>query len=117
MAKASRTYRKHLDNCRELFKTEKEQSLQALKASVKNTRFSRLVDILRVYSMTDKKLALQIMERNILEKEEELLMTAEEDIDLVDLIAFISIVPILLQLANLLLKPMLDMIYEAFRFI
>jgi hypothetical protein len=117
MAKASRTYRKHLDNCRELFKTEKEQALQALKASVKNTRFSRLVDILRVYSMTDKKLALQIMERNMLEKEEELLMTAEEDIDLVDLIAFISIVPILLQLANLLLKPMLDMIYEAFRFI
>ncbi len=117
MAKASRSYRKHLENCRDLFKTEKSQALEALKASVKNTRFSRLVDILRVYSMTDKKLALQIMERNRLEKEEELLLTAEEDIDLVDLVAFISIVPILLQLANLLLKPMLDMIYEAFKFI
>jgi hypothetical protein len=117
MAKASKSYRKHLENCRELFKTEKEQALVVLKASVKNSRFSRLVDILRVYSMTDKKLALQIMERNRLEKEEEILLTAEEDIDLVDLIAFISIVPILLQLANLLLKPILDMIYEAFRFI
>lgn len=117
MAKASKSYRKHLENCRELFKTEKEQALELLKISVKNSRFSRLVDILRVYSMTDKKLALQIMERNRLEKEEEILLTAEEDIDLVDLIAFISIVPILLQLANLLLKPMLDMIYEAFRFI
>lgn len=117
MAKASKSYRKHLENCRELFKTEKEQALEVLKVSVKNSRFSRLVDILRVYSMTDKKLALQIMERNRLEKEEEILITAEEDIDLVDLIAFISIVPILLQLANLLLKPMLDMIYEAFRFI
>lgn len=117
MAKSSKSYRKHLENCRELFKTEKGQALEALKVSVKNSRFSRLVDILRVYSMTDKKLALQIMERNRLEKEEELLLSAEEDIDLVDLIAFISIVPILLQLANLLLKPMLDMIYEAFRFI
>lgn len=117
MAKASKSYRKHLENCRELFKTEKEQALEFLKVSVKSSRFARLVDILRVYSMTDKKLALQIMERNRLEKEEEILLTAEEDIDLVDLIAFISIVPILLQLANLLLKPMLDMIYEAFRFI
>ena len=117
MAKASKSYRKHLANCRELFKTEKEQALEVLKVSVKNSRFSRLVDILRVYSMTDKKLALQIMERNRLEKEEEILLTAEEDIDLVDLIAFISIIPILLQLANLLMKPMLDMIYEAFRFI
>lgn len=117
MAKASKSYRKYLENCKELFKTEKEQALEVLKASVRNSRFSRLVDILRVYSMTDKKLALQIMERNRLEKEEEILLTAEEDIDLVDLIAFISIVPILLQLANLLLKPMLDMIYEAFRFI
>jgi hypothetical protein len=117
MAKSSKSYRKHLENCMELFKTEKELALKALKVSVKNSRFSRLVDILRVYSMTDKKLALQIMERNRLEKEEEVLLTAEEDIDLVDLIAFISIIPILLQLANLLLKPMLDMIYEAFRFI
>ena len=106
-----------MKNCKELFKTEKEQAIDVLKASVKNSMFCRLVDILRVYSMTDKKLALQIMERNRLEKEEGILLTAEEDIDLVDLIAFISIVPILLQLANLLLKPMLDMIYEAFRFI
>lgn len=117
MAKASKAYRKHLENCRGLFKTEKAQALEALKLSVKSSRFSKLVDILRVYSMTDKKLALQIMERNRLEKEEEVLLTAEEDVDLVDLIAFISIVPILLQLANLLLKPMLDMIYQAFQFI
>lgn len=117
MAKASKAYRKHLENCRGLFKTEKSQALEALKLSVKSSKLSRLVDILRVYSMIDKKLALQIMERNRIEKEEEVLLTAEEDVDLVDLIAFISIVPILLQLANLLLKPMLDMIYEAFRFI
>ena len=101
----------------EMFKTEKDIALEALKHSVKNSRFSKLVDILRVYSMTDKKLALQILERHRLEKEEEILLTAEEDMDLVDLIAFLSIIPILLQLASLLLKPMLDMIYEAFRFV
>lgn len=117
MAKSSKSYRKHLESCIDLFKTEKELALNTLKTSVKNSRFSKLVDILRVYSMTDKKLALQIMERSRLEKEEEMLLTAEEDIDLVDLVAFISIIPILLQLANLLLKPMLDMIYEAFKFI
>jgi len=36
---------------------------------------------------------------------------------MIDIAAFISVVPILLELANLLLKPMLDMIYEAFKFI
>lgn len=117
MAKSSKVYRKHLDRCLELFKTEKELALESLKVSVKNSRFSRLVDVLRIYSMTDKNLAMQILERNRLEKEEEVFLTAEEDIDLVDLVAFVSIVPILLELANLLMKPMLDVIYEAFKFI
>lgn len=117
MSTASNIYKKHIKRCLELFKTEKELALDNLKLSVKNQRFSKLVDILRVYSMTDRKLALQIMERHRLEKEEEILLTAEEDIDLVDLVAFISIVPILLQLTNLLLKPMLDMIYEVFKFV
>lgn len=117
MAKASKVYRKHLTRCIELFKTEKEQALERLKVSARNTRFARLVDVLRVYSMTDKHIAMQIMERNRLEREEEILLTAEEDIDMVDLVAFISIVPILLQLANLLMKPMLDMIYEVFNFV
>ena len=117
IGKSSKAYKKHLRNCLELFKTEKELALESLKSAVKNSRFSKFVDVMRVYAMIDKKLAIQILERNKLEKEEELLLTAEEDIDMVDLIAFISIVPILLELANLLMKPMLDMIYEAFKFI
>ena len=117
MGKSSKAYTKHLRNCLALFKTEKELALESLKSAVKNSRFSKLVDVMRVYATVDKRLAIQILERNKLEKEEELLLTAEEDIDMVDLIAFISIVPILLELANLLMKPMLDMIYEAFKFI
>lgn len=117
MGKSSKAYTRHLRNCLALFKTEKELALESLKSAVKNSRFSKLVDVMRVYAMIDKRLAIQILERNKLEKEEELLLTAEEDIDMVDLIAFISIVPILLELANLLMKPMLDMIYEAFKFI
>ena len=117
MAKSSKVYRKHLISCMELFKTEKELALESLKSSVKNSRFSKLVDVMRVYAMTDKKSGSPNIERNKLEKEEEIFLTAEEDIDMVDLIAFISIVPILLELANLLMKPMLDMIYEAFKFI
>lgn len=117
MCKSSKTYKKQLVSCMEHFKTEKEAALETLKTAVKHGRFGRLVDILRIYAMTDKRLAVQILERNRLEKEEDILLMAEEDIDLVDLIAFISIVPILLQLANLLMKPMLGVIYEAFKFI
>ncbi len=117
MSEAPGVYRKHLRRAVELFKTEKEQALEDLKRSVSNTRFSRLVDVMRIYSLVDKNLAVQILERNRLEKEEEAFLTVEEDMDIIDIAAFISIVPILFELANLLMKPMLDIIYEAFRFI
>lgn len=117
MAGASKVYGKHLNCCIQLFKTEREQALDMLKSSVNNSRFSRLVDVMRVYSTTDKALALQILERNRLEKEEEILLTAEEDVDIVDLFAFISILPVILELATLLMKPLLETIYEAFKFI
>lgn len=117
MAKASSIYKKHLNGCSEHFITEKEEALESLKANVRNKRFSRLVDVMRVFSMTDRKLAMQILERNRLEQEEDLLITAEEDVDAVDLIAFISIVPVVWLLINLLLKPMLDTIFEVFKYV
>ena len=117
MAKASSIYKKHLNHCMEQFKTEKEEALELLKANVHSTRFARLVDVIRVFSMTDRKLALQILERNRFEQEEDMLITAEEDVDTVDLIAFISIVPVVWLLINLLLKPMLDTIYEVFKYV
>ena len=117
MAKASGIHKKHLTKCMEHFITEKEEALESLKANVRNKRFSRLVDVMRVFSMTDRKLAMQILERNRLEQEEDLLITAEEDVDAVDLIAFISIVPVVWLLINLLLKPMLDTIFEVFKYV
>lgn len=117
MAKASNIYRKHLILCMEQFKTEKEEALESLKSSVRNTRFAKLVDVMRVFSLTDRKLALQILERNRFEQEEDMLITADEDVDAVDLIAFISIVPVVWLLINLLLKPMLDTIFEVFKYV
>ena len=117
MAKASNIYKKHLICCIEQFKTEKEEALESLKAAVHSTKFSRLVDVMRVFSLTDRKVAMQILERNRLEQEEDLLITAEEDIDAVDLIAFISIVPVVWLLINLLLKPMLDTIFDVFKYV
>jgi len=117
MAKASSIYRKHLTLCMEQFKTEKEEALESLKSSVRSTRFAKLVDVIRVFSLTDRKLALQILERNRFEQEEYMLITAEEDVDAVDLIAFISIVPVVWLLINLLLKPMLDTIFEVFNYV
>lgn len=117
MAKASNIYRRHLTLCMEQFKTEKEEALESLKSSVRSTRFAKLVDVMRVFSLTDRKLALQILERNRFEQEEDMLITAEEDVDAVDLIAFISIVPVVWLLINLLLKPMLDTIFEVFKYV
>lgn len=117
MSEAPGVYQKHLRRSVELFKTERELALEDLKKSVGNSRFSRLIDVMRVYSLVDKNLAVQILERNRLEKEEEMFLTAEEDMDIIDIAAFISIIPILLELANLLMQPMLDLIYEAFMFI
>jgi hypothetical protein len=117
MGKSSKIYRKHLFESMDLFKRDKKLGLESLKLSVKNTRFSKLVDVIRIYSIVDKELAIQILERNRLEKEEELLLTAQEDIDIIDIIAFASIVPILLELANLFMKTMMDMINQAFQFI
>lgn len=117
MAKASNIYKKHLVRCMEQFKTEKEDALESLKIAVHSVRFSKLVDVMRVFSLIDRKVAMQILERNRFEQEEDMLITAEEDVDAVDLIAFISIVPVVWLLINLLLKPMLDTIFEVFNYV
>jgi len=117
MSGSSKVYKKHLHECRHLFQTEKELALETLKASSRNGRFARLADILRIYSLIDKKLALQILDRSRSEKEDEILLTAEEDVDMADILAFMSIAPIMFELANLLMRPMLGVIYEAFNFI
>jgi hypothetical protein len=117
MGKASRVYRKHIISCIDKFKTDREAALMLLKESLYNTRFKRLTDVMRIFCITDRSLAMQILEKNRIEQEEDMLMSAQEDVDTVDIIAFVSVVPVIWLLANLMLKPMLDTIFEAFRYV
>ncbi len=117
MAKGSRRYRKHMRECRELFQTDRRLAIESLKAATKNKKMSELVDTIRIYSLVDKKLAMDILAKNRRSKAEGILITADEDMDWLDIAAFVGITPLLYELANLMLKPMLDMVFEAFKYV
>lgn len=117
MAHATKIFSRQLNHAATLFYTDKNRAFDYLKKSIRERSFTRLVDTIRVYSTVDKKLALTILERNIKEQEEQLLLSAEEDMDIVDVLAFMSVVPILYEVANLMLNPMMDLVFKAFNFI
>ncbi|EPR12052.1 hypothetical protein [Ruminiclostridium papyrosolvens] len=117
MAKGSRRYRKHMRECRELFQTDRRLAVESLRAATKNKKMSELVDTIRIYSLVDKKLAMDILAKNRRSKAEGILITADEDMDWLDIAAFVGITPLLYELANLMLKPMLDMVFEAFKYV
>lgn len=117
MSKGSSLYRKNMTECRSLFQIDRKLAVQNLKAATKNKKMSELVDTLRIYSIVDKKLAMDILAKNRKSRNDGILITADEDMDWIDIIAFISITPLLYELANLLMKPMLDMIFDAFKYI
>jgi len=116
MAFASKIFSKQLNHAATIFYTDKNKSFEYLKESVKERSFVRLVDTMRIYSTVDKKLAMSILERNLKEQEEQLLLSAEEDMDIVDILAFLSVVPIIYEVANLMLSPMLEVVFQAFNF-
>ncbi len=62
-------------------------------------------------------MAIQILDRETMERDEQMIITAEESIDFIDLVAFLCIVPIVYELARLMLDPMLNMVYKAFDFV
>jgi len=117
MALATKLFNKQLNHAATLFYTDKNKAFDYLKKSIRERSFSRLVDTIRVYSTVDRKMALTVLERNLKEQEEQLLLSAEEDIDIVDILAFMSVVPILYEVANLMLNPMLDLVFKAFNFL
>ena len=117
MAAASKLFSNKLNHAATIFYTDKNKSFEYLKFSIKEKSFTRLVDVMRIYSTVDKKLALSILERNLKEHEEQLLLSAEEDMDVIDILAFISIVPIIYEIANLMLSPMLEVVFKVFDFI
>lgn len=116
LEKASRTYSKWLGQFGTIFKYDKKRGFDYLhQKNVKS--LSKLADIMEIYSLTDREVALQILEREVMERDESMIMTADETLDFIDLIAFISIVPLVYELARLMLNPMLDIVYKAFEFI
>jgi hypothetical protein len=116
LEKSSKTYSKWLNQFGAIFKYDKKRGFNYLHQ--KNVRsLSKLTDIMEIYSLTDKEIALQILEREVMERDESMIMAAEETLDFIDLIAFMSIVPLVYELARLMLNPMLDIVYRAFEFI
>lgn len=117
MENASKLYKKQMKECRALFQTDRKLSIKTIKAATKNKKMSELIDVIRMYSLVDKKLAMDILAKNRKSRNEGILITADEDMDWIDIVAFLSITPLLYELANLLMKPMLDMIFDAFKYI
>lgn len=117
MANASKLFNKQLSHAATIFYMDKNKSFEYLKRAIKERSFLRLVDVMRIYSTVNKKMALSILERNLKEHEEQLLLSAEEDMDVIDILAFLSVVPILYEVANLMLSPMLEVIFKVFSFI
>lgn len=116
LEKSSKIYSKYFCEFLQIFIFDKRRAFTLLKG--KNIKsLSRLSGILEVYSMTDKEIAMQILEREIMERDEAILLTIDENIDFIDIIAFLSIVPIVYELARLILNPMLDMVYRAFELV
>jgi hypothetical protein len=115
MRDSTKAYKKHLNRCLEEYSQDKNMALDTLKNSVKNKRFSNLVMALKVFAMVDRKTAINILSRNKKEKEEDSLLLSEEDVEISDVIALISIVPIIYEIMVLMLKPMIDMSFDAFK--
>lgn len=116
LERSSKIYSKFFGEFSHLFKYDKVKAFNFLKnRNIKS--LTKMANILEIYSRTDKEIALQILEREIIERDEAIIMTADETVDFIDLAAFLSIVPLVYELARLMLEPMLDVVYKAFEYI
>ncbi len=116
LERSSKIYSKYFREFSHLFKYDKVKAFKSLK--IRNIKtLTKMANIIEIYSRTDKEIALQILEREIIERDEAIIMTADETVDFIDLAAFLSIVPLVYELARLMLDPMLDIVYKAFDYI
>ncbi|MHB8062596.1 MAG: hypothetical protein ACYDG2_08185, partial [Ruminiclostridium sp.] len=116
LEKSSKIYYKYLHEFAVMFQYDKKSGFAYLKSrNIKS--LSKLANVIEIYSLSDKELALQILEREVMDRDESIIVTAEETIDFIDLVAFLSIVPLVYELARLMLNPMLEVVYRAFEFI
>jgi len=116
LEKSSKIYSKYLHEFAVMFEYDKKSGFDYLKSrNIKS--LTKMANVIEIYSLSDKELALQVLEREVMERDESIIITAEESIDFIDLVAFLSIVPLVYELARLMLNPMLDVVYKAFEFI
>lgn len=114
MSVASKLYKKYLKTFSENFSLDKEKAIEDIKHRIKDNSFGKLVDTIRIYAVSDHKTALEILERNRIEREQETLLLAAEDVDTADIIALLAITPLLWEMANLMLRPIIDIVNEMF---
>lgn len=115
LEKSSKIYSKYLHEFAVMFQYDKKSGFDYLKSrNIKS--LSKMANVIEIYSLSDKELALQVLEREVMERDESIIITAEETIDFIDLVAFLCIVPLVYELARLMLNPMLDIVYKAFEF-
>ncbi len=113
---AAKVYKKQLSNFYQIFISDKRRAFIELKGVGENTSLCKLAEVLEIYSLNDHQVAMEILDRAILERDEAALITAEETLDFVDIFAFISIAPLVYEIARLMLSPMLELIYKAFEY-
>jgi hypothetical protein len=98
------------------FYEDREIAINELMDSSRNKRFKSLVNSIKKYSLVDKRMALQMMERNVKENEERLIINANEDMDITEMIALLSIAPFALLSLVISIKPLFDTAMSAFNF-
>jgi hypothetical protein len=117
MEEGAQVYKRHISECLNSFGTNKEQALITLRDSVNSIKFRDLIDVLITYSTARKDIALEILNRNMREKEENALLIASEDVDRDDIIAMLSVMPILYYIMQLILQPVVKVVMESFDYI
>jgi len=110
LAGCSGRYRRHFNSLLKEFHTDREKAISNLIEAGSARGFARFVEMLRVYSLNDKKTALDILARERTSREQQLLLEAVEDTDLLDLIALFAILPLFYEMFNMLLKPILSVV-------
>jgi hypothetical protein len=116
MEQSTKIFNRHFGICLKKFYEDREIAINELMDSSRNKRFKSLVNSIKKYSLVDKRMALQMMERNVKENEERLIINANEDMDITEMIALLSIAPFALLSLVISIKPLFDTAMSAFNF-
>ena len=111
LTKASSVYKRILINFAADFGANKNLALKNLRVQARNVRFAKLVDVIRIHT-EDRQVAREVLTRSKNEKDDLLYLRAQEDLDIIDLCAFASMLPVLWEVSNLFIKPLMNAILK-----